>query len=1338
MSPQGEVIFSRTYSRTKPDGSKETWPETVERVVDGNLALVPERHQIENERQDLIDMMTEFKLLPAGRHLWASGVKNGQHLFNCFSGDTKVHTDHGVFPIEKLAGNTFNVLSDGAEYRPARFDSYGIQELLEVTLCGGEKIYATPDHSWVTYNSGSFYRHRTVSLAGKRIPYNPAPAPVRNGDYLEGVAHGIVYGDGSQSGAISTRVWLFGEKRGLSQYLIPFSRNEEATEHDDRTYVGRLPAHWKMLPVEPSRSYARGFIAALIATDGYAKNGTAQINQSVSPNAVADLAAFAGLVVSNVAVDRERSPYDGTHAPSYRIGIRGWSIDPDLDLLRPLHRARFGVSRAARLRTVQVQSVRKTGRFEEVFCAVEPETHTITIGSGVLTGQCWISHWTEKPSDHFAFAFLRLMEGGGVGANYTFKHVASYGVVKQDVLVDIVCDPEHPDYEAMQSEGLLSNEYHPDWAGSFEIEDSREGWASALTDLIDTHYRDEVKHFHRVYDVSRVRPAGARLRTFGGRASGPLPLARMLRDVNAVLADLAYRGRMMTGLDAMEIDHAIAQCVVAGGVRRSARMSMMHWADPQIEEFVKCKWETGSHWTTNISVEVDDSFWRWLQEPEVVEIGKNRAHLVLKAIAEGMVANGEPGFWDSSLANQGEPTPVACTNPCMSANTWVHTTEGARQVRELVGRRFVAIVDGKPYNSISDGFFKTGYKQLFRLETDEGWSAEVTADHELYRPDGTRVKASALEPGDKVRLSDHRGVVPWSGAGSLLEGYALGWLIGDGTFGPHAILQSQGKSATDRSRKELESFVRTLGHRSDFTGWTGPYANGQVRLGTKAFSQRAAEWGVTKATKTVTDDIERGSWDLYVGVLRGLFDTDGHVECSRNAGVSVRLSSSDRPMLLRVQRMLGRMGIRASIRSLKDAGSVVCPNTGNAYETKRSYRLLITNRVNVMRFRDVIGFWHADKEGQLAASIDMLCADREPQVKFEATFKSLTYLREEDVYDCTIDRVYDFCGDGLYMRDCGEICLEPWEPCNLGHINLAAFVKPSGKLDQLSLLKAHRLMTRFLIRATFSGVGDPKSRAVLDRNRRIGVGHLGVASALAMLGKKFSEAPSDDWFRDTLRWLASAVDEEAAAFAHELRIPVPVKKRTVAPTGTIAKLAGVSEGIHPIFSRYFIRRIRFNYRSDFEALEKLLAEGYSVEDDLYAPNTGVVAIPTKDSLLEAVEAIWGARRAEGIVQSADELSLEEMLSFQAMYQELWADNAVSFTANISRSLEGEPVFAAVEVGEQIRKFGGLLKGATIFPEASMPQAPYERITKAEYEAAVVKDVSDGVDEECASGACPIR
>lgn len=118
-----------------------------------------------------------------------------------------------------------------------------------------------------------------------------------------------------------------------------------------------------------------------------------------------------------------------------------------------------------------------------------------------------------------------------------------------------------------------------------------------------------------------------------------------------------------------------------------------------------------------------------------------------------------------------------------------------------------------------------------------------------------------------------------------------------------------------------------------------------------------------------------------------------------------------------------------------------------------------------------------------------------------------------------------------------------------------------------------------------------------------------------------------------------------------------------------------------------------------------------------------------------VEKRYGADEADRIVQSAADISLVDMLRFQAMYQAYWADNAVSYTVNI------DPAdYSAEDVAEAIREFGPYLKGATVFPEMSMPQSPYERITKDDY--GLYEDwqqqIADGVDENCVTGGCPIK
>src|SRR5512134_2246823 len=119
--PQGELVYNRTYSRTKPDGSKETWMETVERVVDGNLALVPEKYHLKGEREALIEAIHSFKILPGGRHLWASGVKGRQYLFNCHvSGWGKDITEHFQFTFLRLMEGG----GVGANYSNSFLDRY--------------------------------------------------------------------------------------------------------------------------------------------------------------------------------------------------------------------------------------------------------------------------------------------------------------------------------------------------------------------------------------------------------------------------------------------------------------------------------------------------------------------------------------------------------------------------------------------------------------------------------------------------------------------------------------------------------------------------------------------------------------------------------------------------------------------------------------------------------------------------------------------------------------------------------------------------------------------------------------------------------------------------------------------------------------------------------------------------------------------------------------------------------------------------------------------------------------------------------------------------------------
>jgi ribonucleoside-diphosphate reductase alpha chain len=122
------------------------------------------------------------------------------------------------------------------------------------------------------------------------------------------------------------------------------------------------------------------------------------------------------------------------------------------------------------------------------------------------------------------------------------------------------------------------------------IEDSAEGWAKALRKLIAELYLGNIHQ----WDYSKIRPEGARLKTMGGRASGPEPLKDLFNFVTAMFKNAA--GRKLRPIEVHDIVCKIAEVVVVGGVRRSALISISDLGDPEIRDAKSGRWwETASH-----------------------------------------------------------------------------------------------------------------------------------------------------------------------------------------------------------------------------------------------------------------------------------------------------------------------------------------------------------------------------------------------------------------------------------------------------------------------------------------------------------------------------------------------------------------------------------------------------------------------------------------------------------------------------------------------------------------------------------------------------------------------
>ena len=116
------------------------------------------------------------------------------------------------------------------------------------------------------------------------------------------------------------------------------------------------------------------------------------------------------------------------------------------------------------------------------------------------------------------------------------------------------------------------------------VKDSKEGWAKAFRQVLALLWAGEIPQ----WDISRVRPAGARLKTFGGRASGPAPLVELFNFAVKTFKDA--QGRRLSSLECHDLMCFIGQIVVVGGVRRSAMISLSNLSDDRMRHAKSGQW----------------------------------------------------------------------------------------------------------------------------------------------------------------------------------------------------------------------------------------------------------------------------------------------------------------------------------------------------------------------------------------------------------------------------------------------------------------------------------------------------------------------------------------------------------------------------------------------------------------------------------------------------------------------------------------------------------------------------------------------------------------------------
>ena len=128
------------------------------------------------------------------------------------------------------------------------------------------------------------------------------------------------------------------------------------------------------------------------------------------------------------------------------------------------------------------------------------------------------------------------------------------------------------------------NEHFENSTTTIKVDDSRQGWARALRELIAMLYVGQVP----TWDTSQIRPAGARLKTFGGRASGPAPLEELFQF--CIEKFTGAKGRRLFPIECHDLMCKIGEVVVVGGVRRSALISLSNLGDDQMRHAKSGQW----------------------------------------------------------------------------------------------------------------------------------------------------------------------------------------------------------------------------------------------------------------------------------------------------------------------------------------------------------------------------------------------------------------------------------------------------------------------------------------------------------------------------------------------------------------------------------------------------------------------------------------------------------------------------------------------------------------------------------------------------------------------------
>jgi len=670
---------------------------------------------------------------------------------------------------------------------------------------------------------------------------------------------------------------------------------------------------------------------------------------------------------------------------------------------------------------------------------------------------------------------------------------------------------------------------------------------------------------------------------------------------------------------------------------------------------------------------------------------------------EGYNGNGEPyGLINIELSRKigrvkdGSKYPdpsVEGYNPCLTDDTIILTDEGLFEIKDLIGKKFKAIIDGEIYESTEKGFWHSGKKEVYKLTLANGITIKATDNHK-FKSDNVWKEVKDMKINDYLTLSDNKEFKWTSGIGNENEGYIVGLEL------------TKNKSLKLFMPNICESLEEYVPYKKITNYCSDTLASYEVSNNNYTVFNLSSEHIKHIVSKFSDNDnyndnnnfiIKNASYDFTIGLLRAIFDMTGNVEKNFKLK-NIKLVSLTKNKLNQIQTLLFSVGINNSIVS---------------YDT---YDELLINGDNINKFNNIIGFYDNKKSLDLKCIVSYEITNSYVINQFTSKITSIEKLEETyDVYDCTIPEINSFTANNLVSHNCAEQSLANYETCCLSEIYLC-------NIDNYEELKdIATIVYRICKHSLLLKCHQTETEEIVHKNLRMGIGITGYLQ---------SSETQKGWLSDLYEYLR----DYDKFYSKKLNVPTSVKLTTVKPSGTLSLLAGVTSGAHPAIYQYFIRRIRIS-SSNTSLIELAKKNNYFIEyqrnfDGTDDKNTMIIEFP--------------CCYPEGTILAKNMSAVDQLNTIKEL-QTNWSDNAVSVTVYYKlNELEEIKDWLKNNYNFNVKSCSFLLHN-----EHGFKQAPFEEITKEQYEelmkkvipitACKIETVKDNeLASDCVGGACPIR